>query len=80
VYKGNIEDNNIEFIDTAYSSDYWVRVPINNYYSIVGKYKAGNKTILVVDGDDFKIKYTENDCEYPCYYYDGGYYDIKLRY
>ncbi len=79
IYKGNIEDNNIEYIDTSYSADYWVRVPVNNYYSISAEYKSGDKTIFAVDGDDFKIKYSKSDCDYPCYYYYGGYYDLQLR-
>ncbi len=79
VYIGNIEDNNIEWIDTSYSDDYWVEVPVNKYYSITAEYKSGDKTILAVDGDEFKIKYTETDCDYPCYYYYGGYYDIQLK-
>lgn len=79
IYKGNIEDNIIEYPDTSYYADYWVRVPVNDYYSIIAEYKSGEKTIFVVDGDDFKIKYTTSDCEYPCYYYYGGYYDIQLR-
>lgn len=79
IYRGNIEDNLIEYVDTSYSPDYWVRVPVNNYYSISAEYKSGNRTIYVVDGDDFKIKYTESACNYPCYYYYGGYYDNQLR-
>ncbi len=79
IYKGNIEDNNIEFVDTSYTDEYWVRVPVNNYYSIAAEYKSGDKTIFAVDGDDFKIKHTETDCNNPCYYYYGGYYDIQLR-
>jgi len=79
IYIGNIEDNNIEWIDTSFSTDYWVRVPVNNYYSITAEYKSGDKTIFAVDGDDFKLKYTENNCDYPCYYYYGGYFDVQLK-
>jgi hypothetical protein len=79
IYIGNIEDNNIEYVDTSYSSDYWVDVPVNKYYSITAEYKSGDKTIFAVDGDDFKLKYSESDCDLPCYYYYGGYYDLRLR-
>ena len=79
IYKGYIEDNLIEYIDTSYTSDYWLIVPVNNYYSISAEYKSGDKTIFAVDGDDFKLKYTETDCEVPCYYFYGGYYDLQLR-
>lgn len=79
IYIGNIEDNIIEYPDTSYSDDYRVLVPVNEYYSIIAEYKSGDKTIFVVDGDDFKVKYTQNECDNPCYYYYGGYYDIQLR-
>lgn len=79
IYIGNIEDNNIEWIDTSYSADYWVEVPVNNYYSISAEYKSGDKTIFAVDGDDFKLKYTESNCDQPCYYFYGGYYDNQLK-
>lgn len=79
VYIGNIEDNNIEWIDTSYSTNYWVEVPVDKYYSISAEYKSGDKTIFAVDGDDFKVKYTDSDCDLPCYYFTGGYYDLQLR-
>jgi hypothetical protein len=79
IYRGNIEDNNIEYVDTSYSTDYWVIVPVDNYYSITAEYKSGDKTIFAVDGDEFKIKYTDTDCSYPCYYFYGGYYDVQLK-
>jgi hypothetical protein len=80
VYIGNIEDNNIEWIDTSYAADYWVEVPVNKYYTITAEYKSGDKTIYAVDGDNFKIKYTDSDCDQSCYYYRGGYYDLRLKY
>lgn len=79
IYRGNIEDNNIGYVDTSYSTDYWVIVPVDNYYSITAEYKSGDKTIFAVDGDEFKIKYTDTDCSYPCYYFYGGYYDVQLK-
>lgn len=78
IYIGNIEDNNIEYIDTAYSSVYWVDVPIDKYYSVTAEYKSGDKTIIAVDGDKFKLKKNIKDCDEECYYYSGGFFDNRL--
>ncbi|MEZ5197398.1 MAG: hypothetical protein R2764_13695 [Bacteroidales bacterium] len=69
IYRGNIEDNDIEYIDTATSKSYWVDVPVDRYYSISAKYLRGEETIFVIDGDELKTKYTETDCDQPCYYF-----------
>jgi hypothetical protein len=34
VYKGDVEDNNIEYIDTAYESPYFLYVPVDKKYSV----------------------------------------------
>ena len=79
VYIGNIEDNNVEYIDTATSSNYYVDVSVNKFYSISAEYKSGNTTIFAIDGDEFKIKYSSDGCDLPCYYFSGGYFDVRLR-
>lgn len=78
IYIGNIEDNNIEHIDTTWVVDYWVDVPVDKYYSVTAKYKSGDNTIIVVDGDNFKLKKNTRDCDEDCWYYKGGLYDIRL--
>ena len=79
VYIGMMEDNDIEYVDTSFSKDYWVNVPVDKYYSIAAEYKKGGNTITAVDGSKFKLKYTESNCDKPCYYFSGGYFDLQLR-
>ncbi|OQX81036.1 MAG: hypothetical protein B6D61_01185 [Bacteroidetes bacterium 4484_249] len=79
IYRGNFENNDIEYIDTSWSEDYWVEVPVDKYYSVTAKYKDGNKTVIAVDGDKLELEYTSEDCDLPCYYYKGGYIDVRLR-
>lgn len=79
IYRGNIEDNDIEYIDTSWSDDYWLIVPVDRYYTITAEYKQNGKTVITLDGDKFKLKYSENDCDEPCYYFKGGYYDLRLK-
>ena len=79
IYRGDFENNDIEYVDTSYSADYWVEVPADKYYSVTAKYKDGNKTIFAVDGDKLKLKHTSDKCDEPCYYFKGGYIDVRLR-
>lgn len=79
VYRGDFNDNNIEYVDTSYWADYWVDVPVDKEYSIVAKYKKGDEIIKVVDASKLKVKYTSTDCQEPCYYFSGGYLDVRLR-
>lgn len=79
IYKGNVEDNVIDFIDTTKTSDYWVDVHPDQYYSVRAKYIRGTDIIYAVDGDKVKLNYSETKCDQPCYYKSGGVIDVRLR-
>lgn len=79
IYKNNIEDNDIEFTDTAITEDYYIDVPVNKYYSVTAQYKVNEKTIIAVDGDKIKTKKIY-DCDEPCWIIKGGYINVKLKY
>lgn len=79
IYRGDIESNAIEYVDTAFQSEYWVDVPVDAYYSVKAEYKDGEKTIYAVDGDKLKLKKNAKDCDQECYYFDGGYLDVRLQ-
>jgi hypothetical protein len=79
VYRGDIENNEIEYIDTAYYWDYVVDVPVDEYYSVTAEYKDGSNTIYSVDVDKLKLQFNTKDCDEDCYYYKGGYIDVRLR-
>jgi len=79
IYRGNVEDNNVEYVDTTWESNYWVEVPVGAYYSIAAEYKVGDKIIFAIDNDKLETKLSEKDCDEPCYYFKGGYVDVRLR-
>lgn len=79
IYIGNIEDGNIDWVDTTAKEDYWVEVRPGQYYSVSAEYKDGSKTIFAIDGDKINLKYTESTCDKPCYYSVGGYIDVQLK-
>lgn len=79
VYIGNIEDNNLDWIDTAYYQEGYIDVLPNVYHSVSAEYKDGSNTILAIDGDKVSMKYTSEECDVPCYYFRGGFVDLRLR-
>jgi hypothetical protein len=79
IYIGDFEDNNIDWVDTAYASSYWVDVKPDRYYSVKAEYKDGSATVYAIDGDKIKLRKNSTDCDAPCYYQVGGYIDVRLR-
>lgn len=78
IYIGNVEDGNIDWVDTSYSESYWVDVKPDRYYSVKAEYKDGSSTVYAIDGDKIKQKQNTTDCDVPCYYQAGGYIDVRL--
>ncbi len=79
VFKGKIEDNNIEYVDTAYGSYYYLRVKINEYYSVRAVYKNKGKTTYVFDGGKIKAVKVSDVCQQDCYIIKKGEYDLRLK-
>ncbi|MBI4646126.1 MAG: hypothetical protein HY738_05875 [Bacteroidia bacterium] len=80
IYRGCPEDNDIEYIDTATSKKHYVEVPLNKYYSVEAYYNVGDSRVIALDGDKIKIKKNTTDCDTTCWYFTGGYINVKLKY
>ena len=80
VYKDQVDDNRIEYIDTAYSSPYYLFVPVNQYYSVKAEYSADGKTTYAVDGDKLNTKHVSESCDVECWVVTGGVMDVRLKY
>lgn len=78
-YRGDVEEENIEWIDTAYSETLYLYSPVNEYYSIKAFYKSGNQTIIAVDGDRMKTSMVSDVCNYDCWVIRGGVLDVRLK-
>ena len=78
IYRGNVEDNIVEYVDTTWETSYWVEVPVDAYYSIAAEYKVGDKIIYAIDSDKLETEFTDKDCDEPCYYFKGGHVDVRL--
>jgi hypothetical protein len=80
VYKGKVEENRLEWIDTTSSSSYYLAVKTNEYYSVVATYKSGTRTILAVDGQKIRTQHVTDVCDDDCWIIKGGRLDARLKY
>jgi hypothetical protein len=78
IYKGKIEEGALQVMDTAESSVYRIKLPVNEYYSVAAKYKSGSKTIYAVDGDRIKKK-SSAMCDSTCWSVVDAKVNVKLK-
>ena len=80
IYRNEIDDSVIEYIDTTSETNYEIWVPIDNYYSVTAEYKVGIKTITAVDGAKVYKRENTTDCEEACWVVFDGTVDVQLKY
>jgi hypothetical protein len=80
IYKGKVEENVLEWIDTTSSSSYYLYVKTNEYYSVIAKYKSGTRTIFAIDGEKIKTQKVSDVCDNDCWIIKGGKLDVSLKY
>ena len=79
IYRGNFEDGEVDFVDTARVSTYTLYSAVDQYYSVTAEYKVDGKTIIVVDGDVMKAKDASSSCEFECYIITDGEFSLQLK-
>jgi hypothetical protein len=79
VYKGKVEEGNVEWIDTTNNETLYLYVQMNQFYSVVAKYKSGIRTIYAVDGDKITTRNETDNCNEDCYIVTNNELDIRLR-
>jgi len=79
LYRGDFEDNQIDWIDTSLTAtkDIWVRT--DQKYSVKAKYKKGDKTLYAVDGGKVKVQLVTNACDQECYVIKGEALNLEIR-
>lgn len=79
LYLGDIEENSIDFIDTAYSEKVYLPSKIDVNYSVKAFYKNGSQTLIAVDGDKLRTSRANDVCDYECWIIKGGILDLTLK-
>jgi hypothetical protein len=78
IYLGDYDNGTTDWVDTAYSEEFWLVSEVDVEYSVKASYKRGEQTIIAVDGDKIKAVNGEEDCYSPCYYVRAGTLDVRL--
>lgn len=79
IYRGNFEDGEVDFVDTARASTYTLYSAVDQYYSVTAEYKVDGKTIIAVDGDVMKAKDASSSCEFECWIITDGEFSLQLK-
>ena len=79
IYRGNFEDGEVDYVDTARESTYTLYSAVDQYYSVTAEYKVDGKTIIAVDGDVMKAKDATSSCEFECWIITNGEFSLQLK-
>jgi hypothetical protein len=79
VYRGDFEDNQIDWIDTSHTAtkDVWVKA--DQKYSVKAKYHKGDKTLYAIDGGLIKVLLVTGACDQDCYVLKGETLNLEIR-
>jgi hypothetical protein len=79
LYRGDFEDNQVDWIDTSRtaSKDVWVRT--NQKYSVKAKYSKGDKILYAIDGGQVKALLVTGTCDQDCYVIKGKSLNLEIR-
>lgn len=67
IYRGNVEDGQVERIDTAYWTPYDHWAAIEHEYSVRAEYFVNNAIVFVVAGTKAELRKVSDACDAECY-------------
>lgn len=80
IYNGKVEEDSVEWVDTAITSPFYLYVAVDRYYSVKAEYKRGDQKIVAVDGGKILSKHVSDACQYECWIITRGKLDVRLKY
>ncbi|HJZ40397.1 MAG TPA: hypothetical protein VJ203_08535 [Bacteroidales bacterium] len=78
IYRGDVENGQIEYADTAYKSPYYHYVPVDKKYSVRADYKKANKTLYAIDGTKLKVLLVTEACDQECYVIENEVINVEI--
>jgi len=80
VYRGDIEDNQVEYVDTAYESTYYLGgIQVDKWYSVKAQYKKEGKILYAVDGTKPRTLRVTDACDAECYVIENTVLDVRIK-
>jgi hypothetical protein len=79
IYRGDYEDNQVEWIDTAYEATKKVWVRTGEQYSVKAKYRKKDKTLYAIDDTKIKVLLVTDACDQECYVIRNQGINVEIR-
>ena len=80
VFSGNLEDMILYDSFQADGRELTITLPVNNKYTITATYIIDGKKYITVDSVFPRVKFSEDQCDDPCYYVYDRKVNLKLKY
>ncbi len=80
LYREEHEKNNVDWVDTAFLSNYWIWVAVDQEYSVKVEYAYDSDTIYVVDATKLKAKRVSDECDDACWVVVHDRIDAQLKF
>jgi len=79
LYRGDFEDNQVDWIDTSHTAtkDIWVKT--DQEYSVKAKYRKGDKILYAIDGGKVKVLLVTDACDQECYVIKDETLNLEIR-
>ena len=77
-YRGNYEDGEIDWQDTATTTEFYLYSKMNKKYTVRATYRSGDKIIEAFDADEMHFRDAADECGSPCYIIKGGTFNLRL--
>lgn len=78
-YRGDFEDNVVDWIDTTYNDTLYLYSEVGMVYSVKATYLQDGEPVLAIDGDKLRVVDGEGECYPPCFVINGGTLDLRLK-
>ncbi len=79
LYRGDVEENQVDWIDTVYSKEYKLFSAVSQDYSVSVTYHDGTRKIIAVDGGKMVTSLVTDVCDADCWIIKGGILDVRLK-
>jgi hypothetical protein len=80
LWEGKLEDNILIDSIKVFNTSYEKMVPLNRTFTITATYLIDNKSYTAVDSSTPRVRYTDSQCDEPCYYVYDSKTDLTLKY
>ena len=81
IFEGELSDSVLYDITPEFwGTEYRRTVTLNKKYTITAEYRINGKKYVAIDACTPRVKYTEDQCDDPCYFLYDRVLNLRLKY